>query len=139
MSLTGLADPPSVPQQHDVVYMPRLNLRRKDFRTATGESRCSSSAMIQRSRRAVQLIGILAIASIWLLYQLFSPPRYRREDVVSDQTVRLRDEADYILSKSSWGFDAPPTTRRFQFVISDVEARPDGKQPPCMKPAVTES
>lgn len=95
--------------------------------------------MIQRSRRAVQLIGILAFASIWLLYQFSSPRRYRYEDVVSDQAVRLRDEADYILSKSSWNFDAPPTTRRFQFVISEVEASPDGEQQPRMKPAVTES
>lgn len=38
-----------------------------------------------------------------------------------------RDPSEYILDMDSWDINAPPTTRHFDFTVSEIEGYPDGE------------
>lgn len=45
-----------------------------------------------------------------------------------------RNPSEYILDTTTWDINAPPTTRAYNFTISEVEGFPDGEQQISQKP-----
>jgi hypothetical protein len=58
-----------------------------------------------------------------------TPPLTTNNPALGNESWRL-PASEYVLDIASWDFNAPPTTRVYNFTLSEIEAFPDGKWDP---------
>lgn len=73
------------------------------------------------------LIGLLVLTAVAVALNYF----YLEETEGEAVGTFRRPSSDYIID-SAWDYDAPPTVREYQWVISDITANPDGVFRPMM-------
>jgi hypothetical protein len=73
------------------------------------------------------LVGLLLLTAVAVAFNYL----YRGEPVGEESGAFRRPSSDYIVDPA-WDYDAPPTVREYDWVISDVTANPDGVFRPMM-------